>query len=176
MRVSSQSNQQSMTWRTSISFAAMATLVVVLIGYLSSVGLLPIRQTIELEGGELQFMDRWINVAIAVGIILPAVTFAAGFKQPGVRKILGFYFLLIGIQILTEQIVSQLWMPSLVVSVGTLYTVFRVWQLRQGLQLMQANSQQSARANLLKSAIWLIFCFWVCNLAVLLLLAWPSIL
>lgn len=176
MQVSNDIDRRSMTWRTSISFAVLATLVVLLIGYLTSAGLLPIRQTIGLEGGELQFMSEWMKAAIAIGIILPAVTFAVGFKQPKLRKILGFYFLLLGVQILTEQIVSQTWMPSLVVSVGTLYTLFRVWQLRQGLQLMQINSRQSARYSLLKSAIWLMFCFWVSNLAVLLVLAWPSVL
>ena len=168
--------QQSMTWRTSISFIVLATLIVISIGYLSSVGLLPIHKTIRFEGGELQFIRVWMKLAITIGIILPATAFVIGFKHPELRRIFGFYLLLLGIQIATEPIFSPGWMLSLVVPTGTLYTAFRVWQLRQGLRLIQSARKQRLVYKLLSGMLWLLSCFWFGNLAVLLTLAWASIL
>lgn len=167
---------QSMTWRTSISFVVMATLIVILIGYLSSVGLLPIRRTVEFEVGELQFIRVWLKLAIAIGVILPTIAFVIAFKHSQSRKILGYYLLLLGIQIATEHIFSQGYMSSLVVPIGTLYTAFRVWQLRRGIQLIQSAQEQRQKYKLLSGILWLVFYFWLSNLIVLLILAWPSIL
>ncbi|MBE9060756.1 hypothetical protein [cf. Phormidesmis sp. LEGE 11477] len=133
-------------------------------------------QTIEFADGGVRFIRVWMNLAIAIGVILPAAAFVIGFRQAIARKIFGFYSLLLSIQIVTEQILSQIWMPSLVITVGTLYTAFRVWQLWQGLRLIHSAQKQRSRHKLLTSILWLVFCFWFSNLVMLLTLAWPTIL
>ena len=164
-----------MTWRKSIGFVVLASLIIILIGFFGSAGWLPIRETIEFEGGGSQFISLWIKLAIAIGIVLPAIAFIIGFKRPKLRKIFSFYFLLLGIQIATEQLLSWGWMPSLVVPTGTLYTAFRVWQLWQGIQITQS-AQKQLRYKLISGALWLVFCFWISNLMMLLILVWPTLL
>ena len=165
-----------MTWKTSIGFVVLASLVIIVTGYLTSVDLLPIRETIQFKDGGVQFISLWMNLAITLGIIMPAIAFAVGFKRFKLRRIFGFYFLLLGIQIVTEQILSKGWMPSLVVPTGTLYTAFRVWQLWQGLQITQSTRKQPLRYKLLRGALGILFCFWLSNLIMLLTLVWPTLL
>lgn len=162
-----------MTWRILIAFSVLATLITILIGWLSSVELLPITQTIEYSDAGLKFIHVWLRLAIAIGLILPVVTFIVWFKRPEPRRVFGFYLLLLVIQIITEQIVSSVWLPSLVVVIGTLYTVFRVWQLWQGLHLIKTTQAQH---KLMTSVLWLLLLFWSSNLIMLLTLGWFSIL
>lgn len=164
-----------MTWRTSIAFVIFTTLITIAVGSLISADWLPIGKTIELGAGGLRFLLVWMNLAIAIGVVLPAIAFVIGFKHSKLRKVFGFYFLLLGIQIVTEQIFSQYWMPSLVVPIGTLYTAFRIWQLWGGLQLVHSDQKQLLRSKLSVGTLWLTFCFWISNLFLLLLLAWPNI-
>ncbi|MBD1998716.1 hypothetical protein H6G00_19150 [Leptolyngbya sp. FACHB-541] len=164
-----------MTWRTSLAFVVLATLIMMFVGWLISNGLLPIRQTIEHSEAGLKFIQVWIQLAIAIGLVLPIIAFIAWFKRPEIRKIFGFYLLLIVIQIATEQIVSEVWLSSLVVVIGTLYTAFRVWQLWQGLQLIRI-TQERSQYRLVSSVLWLLLLFWSSNLLVLFTIAWPSVL
>lgn len=164
-----------MIWRTSLAFVVLATLIMMLVGWLISNGLLPIRQTIEHSETGLKFIQVWIQLAIAIGLVLPTIAFIAWFKRPEVRKIFGFYLLLIVIQIATEQIVSEVWLSSLVVVTGTLYTTFRVWQLWQSLQLIRT-TQKQLQYRLVSSVLWLLLLFWSSNLIVLFTIAWPSVL
>lgn len=164
-----------MTWRTSLTFVVLATLIMMLMGGLTANGLLPIHYTIEYSAAELKFIQVWLQLAVAIGLVLPTVAFIAWVKHPELRTIFGFYLLLLVIQIATEQIVSKVWFSSLVVVTGTLYTAFRVWQLWQGLQLMrtaQTRSQQKSASGVL----WLLLLFWLSNLIVLFTIAWTSIL
>ncbi|MBD1865739.1 hypothetical protein H6F95_00180 [Cyanobacteria bacterium FACHB-471] len=175
MRNSNAVNKSLMTWRTSLAFVVLATLIMMFVGWLISNGLLPIRQTIEHSEAGLKFIQVWIQLAIAIGLVLPIIAFIAWFKRPEIRKIFGFYLLLIVIQIATEQIVSEVWLSSLVVVIGTLYTAFRVWQLWQGLQLIRT-TQERAQYRLVSSVLWLLLLFWSSNLLVLFTIAWPSVL
>lgn len=171
-----QSLLQPLTWKASISFVVVATLIVVLIGYLSSAGFLPINQTLKLGDGGVRFIRGWLKLAIAIGLMLPFVAFVFEIKRPELRKVFGFYLLVLVIQIITEQTFSQRWMPSLVVPIGTLYTTFRIWQLWQGLQLIRSKRRPLPRYKWLSGVLWVVFCFWVCNLVMLLTIVWASIL
>lgn len=167
-------SKEPMTWRTSLTFVTLATFIMILVGWLTSAGLLPIHQTIEHTDAGLKFIQAWIQLAIAIGLILPTIAFVVGFKRPESRTIFGFYLLLLVIQIITEKIVSSVWLSSLVVVMSTLYTMFRIWQLWQGLQLIKTTRKQS-RHKLVSSVLWLLLLFWSSNLIVLLTLAWPSV-
>ena len=93
-------------------------LFTVAIGYLASADLLFICQTIEFGSRELRLMAMWIQLAIAIGVVLPVITFVIGFKHLKLQKVFGFYFLILGTQIVAEQLFSYYWMPSLVVPIG----------------------------------------------------------
>jgi hypothetical protein len=138
-------------------------------------GLLPIHRTIEYSETGLKFVRGWIQLAFPIGLVLPVIALLVWFKYPEPKTIFSFYFLLLVIQLITEQIVNSFWSPSLVVVVGSLYTVFRVWQLIQGLQLIKT-AQQKSQYKLVSSVLWLMLLFWLGNIIVLLTLAWPSIL
>jgi hypothetical protein len=71
-------------------------------------------QTIEHSDAGLKFIQVWIQLAIAIALILPTIAFVVWFKRPEYRTIFGFYLLLLVIQIVTEQIVSSVWLSSLV--------------------------------------------------------------
>ncbi|WP_257237211.1 hypothetical protein [Nostoc sp. 'Peltigera malacea cyanobiont' DB3992] len=96
-----------MTWKTTFLFMVLATLVVILVGWLTSIGILPISQMINYSDAGLRFIRVWILLAIAIGLIVPTITFVIWFKYPEIRKIFGLYLLVLIIQIVTEQIVSE---------------------------------------------------------------------
>ena len=169
------SDRQPITWRMSIGFVVLATLILIAFGYLSSAGLIPMARASESELVRLPLLTVWMNLAIFIGVVLPVVCFVIGFKYSKLRKVYGFYFLVLGIQIATEQLVSQYWISNLVVLVGTLYTAFRIWQLWTGIQLVKIGQGRSLRYRLSASILWLNLCFWTSNLFVLLLLIWLSI-
>jgi hypothetical protein len=129
-----------MTWRTVLIFIVLATLVVGLVGWLTSIGILPISPVINYSDAGLRFIRVWILLAVAIGLIVPTIALIVWFKYPEIRQIFGFYLLVITIQIITEQIVSSVWLPSLVVIIGTLYTAFRVWQLWHEQQFIKNGS------------------------------------
>lgn len=154
----------------------LATLVVILVGWLTSIGILPISQMINYSDAGLRFIRVWILLAIAIGLIVPTITFVIWFKYPEIRKILGLYLLVLIIQIVTEQIVS-IWLPSLVVIIGTLYTAFRVWQLWHEQQFIKSTDfVERGNFRIISSVLWLLLLFWSSNLIMLLTLSWPSIL
>ncbi|MGF2034214.1 MAG: hypothetical protein RMZ43_002625 [Nostoc sp. CmiVER01] len=167
-----------MTWKTAFLFMVLATLVVILVGWLTSIGILPISQMINYSDAGLRFIRVWILLAIAIGLIVPTITFVIWFKYPEICKIFGLYLLVLIIQIVTEQIVSKVWFPSLVVVIGTLYTAFRVWQLWHEQQFIKSTDFVVERGNfrIISNVLWLLLLFWSSNLIMLLTLSWPSIL
>lgn len=164
-----------MAWKTSLTFVVLITFITMLIGWLSSVELFPIRQTIAYSNVESQFIRVWLWLAIVIGLVLPTAALIVWFKHSELRTIFGFYLLVLIIQIMTEQIISSVWLSSLVVVIGTLYTAFRVWQLWQGLRLIQT-TQAESRHQFPRSVLWLLLLFWSSNFIMLLTLGWSSIL
>ncbi|MEH2084173.1 MAG: hypothetical protein V7K89_30650 [Nostoc sp.] len=165
-----------MNWRIAFIFVLLATLVVVLVGWLTSIEVLPISQVINYSDAGVRFIRVWIWLAIAIGLILPTIAFVIWFKYPQLRKIFGLYLLVLIIQIVTEGVVSRVWFPSLVVLIGTLYTAFRVWQLWHEQQFLKATHFSQPNSRLISSILWLLLLFWSSNIIMLLTLSWPSIL
>ncbi|MDZ8262165.1 hypothetical protein [Nostoc sp. ChiQUE01b] len=165
-----------MTWRTTFIFMVLATLVVILMGWLTSIGILPISQVINYSDAGLRFIRVWILLAIAIGLVIPTITFIIWFKYSEVRKIFGFYLLVIVIQIVTEHIASRVLFPSIVVIIGTLYTAFRVWQLWYEQQFIKSIDFYQVNFRIISGILWLLLLFWSSNLIMLLTLSWPSIL
>ncbi len=127
---------------------------------------------INLSPAEMRFIRVWTRLAIIIGIILPTIGFIVWFKSPEVRKIFGFYLLVLFIQLLTEKIVSSFRFSSLLVLVGTLYSAFRVWQLEKG----KTTHSTQTNSRFISNVLWLLLLFWSSNLIVLLTLCLPSVL
>jgi hypothetical protein len=167
----------SLTWKTTFSFVTLATLFILLIGWLIKNQVLPIKTAINYNAWETNFIQFWIWVAIVVGLLFPSIAFLVWLRHPEPRKILGFYLLVLLVQIITEQVVSGVLFPSLLVIIGTIYTVYRLWQLWQSQQVVNINPQlNTSSQSVLKSLLQLLLLFWSINLTVLLVLCFPAIL
>lgn len=121
-------------------------------------------------------MQVWVVIAIFVGILLPGIAFFGWIRHPEPRRILGFYLLVLLVQIVTEQVLSGALFSSIVVVIGTIYTAFRLWQLWQGQNLLDTNSYVVPHRKLLDVLLWLMLLFWLSNLIMLLVLPWRIIL
>lgn len=167
----------SLGWKKTITFLILTTLFILLTGWLVMTGMLPIKMTMSYSEAEVNFIKFWVKVAILIGVILPGAAFLIWFYHPTARTILGFYLLVLIVQIITEQVLSKTLFPSIVVTTGTIYTAFRLWQLWQGQQLIAATTQlDKGNRVLLGSLLWLMLLFWLSNLVMLLVLPWPIIL
>lgn len=102
MQTENVDHKPSLTWRTSLIFVLLATLIILPVGGLISNEVLPLRQTIEYDAARLRFIQLWIQLAIAIGLVLPTIGFIAWFKRPELRRIFGLYWVLLVIQIVTE--------------------------------------------------------------------------
>jgi hypothetical protein len=161
-----------MTWKSILSFIVSATLLILLSGWLISANLLPIQTELSYSQGERSFVQIWLSLAIAIGLIIPGVGFLMWRQRPTARTILGFYLLVLAIQILTELIFSRIFFTSLLVIIGSIYTAFRVWHLWQSQQFVRGNAGERVMDGLL----WLLLLFWSANLIFLLVLGWLKIL
>ncbi|KAM3110383.1 hypothetical protein [Phormidesmis sp. 146-33] len=164
-----------MTWKTVFLFIFSATLLILLSGWLIGANILPIQSQPNYSQAEKNFVRVWIQIAIAVGLLLPSFAFATGWRSPERRTVFGFYLLVLVVQILTEQICSQFFSRSLLVIIGTLYTVFRLWQLWQGRQVLEMGAQRSSK-RIVHSLLWLLLLFWTLNLIFLFVVGWSNIL
>ncbi len=162
-----------MTWKTVLSFIASATLLILLGGRLIRANVLPIQSEILYSKAEQNFVQIWIQIAIAVGLFLPLLAFFVGIRHSTVRTVFGFYLLVLMIQIATEQFCSHIFSRSLSVLIGTLYTVFRLWQLWRGRRILKINSQGE---QLTQSLLWLLLLFWSANLIFLFVVGWSRTL
>jgi hypothetical protein len=164
------------SWKTTISLS-LATLLILVISWLTISGVLPIEMVINYSNSQFHFLRVWVIIAIFVGILFPATAFLLWLGHPVPRKILGFYLLVLITQIVTEQVLSGVLFSSIVVAIGTIYTAFRLWQLWQGQKLLASDTQAVVPyQKLLQVLLWLILLFWLSNLVMLLVLPWPIIL
>ncbi len=88
-----------MTWKTTLSFIVCATLLILLSGWLIEANLLPIQSNLSYSEVKRNFVQLWFRIAIVLGIILPTAAFLVGIRRLKVRIILGFYILVLAVQI-----------------------------------------------------------------------------
>ena len=166
-----------LTWKTTLSSVILTTLLILLIGWLIINGTLPVKQVMDFSDWAINFIQFWVLVAIFIGLLLPGIAFFTWIRQKELRRVLGFYLLILIVQIVTEQVLSSVLFPSIVVVIGSIYTALRLVQLWQSQQLMTTTAQHGTLSHTLISSLWwLLLLFWSSNLIMLLVLAWPSIL
>lgn len=155
------------SWKATLLYIALITLVVFLIGWLKIGNILPINSNFNYTESEYELVKDWILLAIAFGIILPGVTLLVFWKIPEIRTIWSFYFVVVFVQLLTEYVLSRLLFQSIVVMVGSLYSAFRVWQLWSNQQLLIITTDMSMVSHVLMiSILWLMLIFWLSNIIV----------
>lgn len=149
-------------------FIIFATVICVGIGWLIQKQLIPFRTAIAFNRWQLTFLKVWVQIALVVGVIFPIILLFV-FKNDALsRQFLLLYLLAVVIQLITEATFSRWLCSSIVVFIGTVYTLFRIMQVWEGMQLFIYPQPWL-------TIIWLIFLFWVANLIMLVFMAFPSI-
>ncbi|MGL5941968.1 MAG: hypothetical protein ACRC2S_16660 [Waterburya sp.] len=156
-------------WLIVFVFLAIATFLSAVYGWLVKKGNLPFRSEIGFNDAQVQFIKIWAKVALLIGVIIPVIMWLVFWNQPVIRQFFSCYLLAVVVQLASESSFKNIFCPSVVVIIGTIYTGFRIWQLWSGLHLI---NYQMPWLGLL----WLIFLFWVANMIMLTTLAIPSIL
>jgi hypothetical protein len=155
-------------WLSVFLFIAIATLLSALVGWLVKKGALPLKPMMAFSSLQWQFMRVWVKVALGVGVILPLVMLVAFWDKSIPRQFFSCYLLAVAVQLACEASFSRLLCKSVVVIIGTFYTGFRIWQLWEGLHLFPY-------PILWLGLLWLVLLFWVANLIMLVIMAFPSI-
>ena len=155
-------------WSVVFSFCAVATILSVSYGWLVKQGKLPFRSVMAFNDTQRQFIKVWAGIALLIGVIIPFVMLVVFWHEPVLRQFFNCYLVTVVVQLASEIGLSRIYVKSVVVIIGTLYTGFRIWQLWWGLHL----ATYSQPWFLL---LWLVWLFWVANIIMLSFLAIPSI-
>jgi hypothetical protein len=164
-------------WKTTLSFLSLATLIILLMGWIMMNDAVPLMLVIDFSESQTKFIRFWLGAALVIGVIVPSIAFFVWRSDRQSRKVLGFYLLVLIVQIVTEEVLSTVLFPSIVVVVGTIYTAFRLWQLWQGQQLIATTTQLGTVSRWkLRGLLWLLLIYWFSNIIMLLVFAWPIVL
>ena len=156
-------------WSVAFSFCAIATILSIIYGWLVKQRKLPFKPVMAFNDTQRQFIKIWASIALLIGVILPLVMLIVFWHEPVLRQFFSCYLLVVVVQLASEIGFSRIYVKSVVVIVGTLYTGFRLWQLWLGLHLLTYSQPWLG-------LLWLVFIFWVANMIMLSFLAIPSIL
>lgn len=157
----------TLSWKATLLYMALITLVVSLISWLKRWNLIPINKNFNYSESEYKLVKNWIFLATCFGVILPGVTLLVFWKITEIRTIWSFYFLVVFVQLLTEFVLSRLLFQTIVVMVGSLYSAFRVWQLWSDRQLLAVTTDISMVSRVfLIGVLWLMLIFWLSNIIV----------
>lgn len=154
---------------TLISFLGIATFLSMGIGWSVKTGRLPLRAMMAFSDRQWQFLRVWVKVALGIGAIVPLIIFMALWHELSVRQFLLGYLAVLVVQLASEASFSRWIVPSVVVPIGTIYTSFRIWQLWEGLHLIDDTQPWLG-------LLWMILLFWIANLIMLLFMAIPSLI
>ncbi|HEY9623626.1 MAG TPA: hypothetical protein V6C78_24930 [Crinalium sp.] len=163
-------------WQVTLAAVAAITLGLLVLGWLIKMQRLPIQPELKFEASDFTFIRWWTVVAGVIGLVCPAIALIVYRHHSDIQLFWGIYLLVLIIQISTETGFSRLFSSSMVVPIGTVYTLFRLWQLWMGRSLLLANSSlENYSAVFSNSLWWLSSLFWLSNLIMLLVFAWPRI-
>lgn len=154
---------------TLISFLVIATFLSVGMGWSVQTGRLPLREMMAFSDRQWQFLRVWVKVALGIGAIIPLIILMALWNELNVRQFLLGYLGVLIVQLASEASFSRWLVPSVVVSIGTIYTGFRIWQLWKGLHVIDYTQPWLG-------LLWLVLLFWFANLIMLLFMAIPSLI
>ncbi|MCC5899059.1 MAG: hypothetical protein EA395_03995 [Phormidium sp. GEM2.Bin31] len=161
--------------KTTIAAIVVTTGFILLVAQLIQWDVLPLATTLNYSPQDRQLIRIWLQLAGLMGILLPLLGLIGGWGDRQLRVILGYYFLVIIAQLVTEQVLTTLIFRSLVVPIGILYSLLRTGQLWQAHQQLQQRRHRPYR-RLMLALIWILLAFWSANLLVLFGISLPTIL
>ncbi|RCJ42039.1 hypothetical protein A6769_38315 [Nostoc punctiforme NIES-2108] len=129
---------------------------------------LPFTAEIGYNQQQWQFLRWWVKLASFAGVLLPMCLLALACQQPSAWVFWGSYLLIVAVQLISERVFSRSLVPSIVVLIGFLYTVFRLWQLLNGLTQLRFS-------YLTLLGFGVVVLFWVSNLIMLMVMPIPTI-
>lgn len=153
---------------TAILFIVMATFLSAAMGWLVKVRKSPLREMMAFGDRQWQFLRVWVKIALGIGAIVPLILLIVFWNEPNIRQFLLVYLAVLIVQLASEASFSRWLVPSVVVPIGTLYTIFRIWQLWEGLQIADYSQPWLG-------LLWLVLLFWIANIIMLLFMAIPSL-
>lgn len=172
-----QVQQLPLTPKISLIFVSVTNLVVLLVGILTQQGRLPLTEPINYSETASQFFSYWMMVAVGLGLVLPLIAWIYWWRKQKIRYLWGLYLAVLVVQILTEQLFRAVLVPSVVITIGTIYTAFRIWQLITLQRLFSPQSSLKVDQKRFQQILaWLLLLFWGANLIFLMTVAWPTIL
>lgn len=125
------------------------------------------------------WFQGWLSVVLAVGIALPFVAmllWGVWWRHQVVIIVFASYFIMLGLQIVSEIVVQKQYQSPIWVTVPCVYLPYRFWQLYRGVELV------SVESNLIwvKYILILELGLWIFNYGVHLsqlprLLRWPNV-
>lgn len=155
---------------TNILFVFIATILIALIGWLVTSDMLP---WIALEGamGPSNFsgiartvLTVWMFTALIITFVLPVGVLVVWWRDAHVRVLLAPYAILLLIQVPTEMISAQLFFSNIVIVIGFIYTLYRIYHLWYAQKLARQFAWATPlRARVTTSIVWTGLCFWSCN-------------
>ncbi len=166
--------------RPALRFVVLATVTLVLIANLVIAEIFPIRQDlaeVPLDPRVQEFVRWWLRIGLALGVLLPLVVFLVKIRLAAIRQILGPYLFVLISQIATEATMRRCFFTSMLVIIGTIYTAYRLFQLRQASIIFRESKQLPSRTrSFVKILLWSLVIFWGINFSVLLIgIEWPRL-
>ena len=107
----------------------------------------------------------WLSIVLAVGIALPLLAMVLWGVWWGYELVFAAfvpYFLMLGLQILSESVTVNRFHSVVLVTIPCLYLPYRIWQLYQGIRLVSVESDLIWVRNILVVEIVL----WIFNYGV----------
>lgn len=129
---------------------------------------LPFSAEIGFSEQQWSFMKWWVKLALVAGVLLPIALCLQAAGQPSALTFWGSYLLVVAVQLISERLLSQWLVASVVVPIGSCYTAFRLWQLLDGFTQLHLS-------GLAFVGFIAVVLFWVANLIMLMTLAIPTI-
>jgi len=111
------------------------------------------------------WFKAWFSIVLTLGVLLPLIALAWwGFwlGKSGAVVVFAPYFLMLGLQILSESVTINRFQFCVWVMIPCLYLPYRIWQLHSGLTLLNDESELMWVRNLLRLEIGL----WIFNYGV----------
>lgn len=111
-------------------------------------------------------LNGWMALAVVVAVAAPGAVAARWWRDPVVRRALVPYLGVLAAQIATESVAPRRLPGWTALISGSLYTSFRLWQLRTARVDLQAAPPHAGR-RAARAAVTAGSAFWTLNLAVL---------
>ena len=149
-------------------FILVTTSLAIGYGFGVKAQLLPFTAEIGFSEQQWQFLRWWVKLALVFGVLLPIALFIQAWGNASTLIFWGSYLLVVALQLISERVLSQWLVPSIVVPIGFFYTSLRLWQLQHGFT-------QLSLSGLAVVGFVGVVLFWTANLVMLIVTAIPTI-